>query len=76
VVSALVSAATGRSTGAAKCYATRATKIPGIDQLAGTSLDRGDELDALAKLPPEQQAPIIEQAKSGEKVSAKGAALV
>jgi hypothetical protein len=30
--------------------AARAKHIPGIDRLVGTSLDKGDELDALAKL--------------------------
>jgi N6-adenosine-specific RNA methylase IME4 len=36
-----------------------------------TALDRGDELDALAKLPPDEQQKLAERAKAGEKVSAK-----
>jgi N6-adenosine-specific RNA methylase IME4 len=39
--------------------------------VTGTSLDKGEELDALAKLPEDKRADIIERAKSGEKVSAK-----
>lgn len=49
----------------------RANSIPNISELAGTSLDKGDELDALAKLSADQQAPLVEKAKAGEKVSAK-----
>jgi hypothetical protein len=41
--------------------------FPGID---GTSLDKGREIDALAKLPPEKQAGLVEAAQRGEKVSA------
>jgi hypothetical protein len=36
----------------------------------GTTLDKGAELDALAKLPKPQQEALIEKAKAGEKVSA------
>ncbi|MFA4974930.1 MAG: ParB N-terminal domain-containing protein [bacterium] len=42
-----------------------------IDAVVGTSLDKGVELDALAKMAPEERAPIIERAKAGEKVSAR-----
>ena len=51
--------------------ATRAKKIPRIVELIGTSLDKGEELDALTKLSPEQQEHLIAKAKAGEKVSAK-----
>lgn len=47
--------------------------IPDVVGLAGTSLDTPDELDALVKLPREQQQPLIERAKGGQKVSAKTA---
>jgi N6-adenosine-specific RNA methylase IME4/ParB-like chromosome segregation protein Spo0J len=66
--------ASGRSRSAIAQDATRAKHIPDVGALAGTSLDKGEELDALAKLSPAQQAPLIERAVSGEQVSAKGAA--
>jgi ParB family chromosome partitioning protein len=58
----------GRSTVARD--ATRAAKIPDLADVVGTSLDKGEELDALAKLPAEEQSPLIAKAKSGKKVSA------
>lgn len=51
----------------------RAEEI-GEDQLArieGSSLDRGDELDALAKLAPDHRERLVERAAAGEDVSAK-----
>lgn len=42
-----------------------------LDKVTGTSLDKGVEMDALAALPPEQRAPLIERAQAGEKVSAR-----
>jgi hypothetical protein len=44
---------------------------PDLDRIAGTSLDKGVELDALAKLAPEERAPIIDRAAAGEVVSAR-----
>lgn len=42
---------------------TRGRKLgPDLDRVAGTSLDKGAELDALAALSPESRAPIIERA--------------
>jgi ParB family chromosome partitioning protein len=41
-----------------------------LDRIEGTSLGKGSELDALAAMPPEQRAPLIERAVSGETVSA------
>ena len=67
-------AKTGRSEQSIKQDATRAKHIPQIEEVIGTSLDKGEELDALAKLAPEAQAPIIARAKAGEKVTAKPAA--
>jgi ParB/RepB/Spo0J family partition protein len=52
----------------------RGKDIPDVASLAGTSLDKGDELDAVAKLgevEPDRQAALMERAKAGEKVSAK-----
>lgn len=42
-----------------------------LDKVVGTSLDKGVELAALAKLPEEQRAPLIERAQAGEKVTAR-----
>jgi ParB-like chromosome segregation protein Spo0J len=55
--------------------ATRAKALGSdLDRVAGTSLDKGAELDALAIMPPETRAPIIQRAASGEEVSAIRAA--
>lgn len=43
--------------------------------VAGTSLDKGVELDALAQLPPEQREEIVARAQRGEKVSARAVKL-
>ena len=51
--------------------ATRAKHIPLIADCIGTSLDQGEELDALAKLSEEHQGELITRAANGEKVSAK-----
>jgi N6-adenosine-specific RNA methylase IME4/ParB-like chromosome segregation protein Spo0J len=67
-------AKTARSRSAVAADAARHKHIPQIAACVGTSLDQGDELDALARLTPEQQAPIIEQAASGKNTSAKPAA--
>jgi len=42
-----------------------------INDVVGTSLDKGDELDALAELPADEQRKLVERAKTGAKVSAK-----
>lgn len=42
-----------------------------LKRVVGTSLDKGEELDALAKLPEERRASVVERATSGEKVSAQ-----
>nr|WP_272481828.1 MT-A70 family methyltransferase [Hyphomicrobium sulfonivorans] len=62
---------TGRSKRSVAQDSTRAMKIERIADVVGTVLDKGDELDALAKLPPERQEQVIEKAKAGERVSAK-----
>lgn len=66
-------ARTGRSRSAVEKDSTRAKRIPQIASVIGTALDKWEELDALARLPVERQAPIIARAVAGEKVSAKTA---
>lgn len=65
--------ATGRSERAVQRDAERGTKIekPVLDQIVGTSLDKGAELDALAKRPVEEQRSLAERAAAGETVTAR-----
>lgn len=42
-----------------------------LDEIAGTSLDKGVELDALKDLPQEERKELIQRAKAGEQVSAR-----
>jgi N6-adenosine-specific RNA methylase IME4 len=42
-----------------------------LADLNGTCLDKGDQLDALAKMPKPEQRKLAKRAKAGEKVSAK-----
>lgn len=42
-----------------------------LDEIAGTSLDKGVELDALKDLPQEERRELIQRAKAGEQVSAR-----
>ena len=42
-----------------------------LKDVAGTSLDQGDEIDALIKLPDVERDELIAEAKTGKKVSAK-----
>jgi len=62
---------TGQSERKVQRDVTRAKKVAVLPDIVGTSLDQGQELDALAKLPPDEQRELAEQAKSGEEVSAK-----
>jgi N6-adenosine-specific RNA methylase IME4 len=62
---------TGKSRATIAREAKRGREIPNVAALAGTSLDKGDELDALAKLKPSSRNRLIERAVDGEKVSAK-----
>ncbi len=62
---------TKRSTRDVQRDAARAKAIRQIAEVVNTSLDKGEELDALATLPPEKQAQIIARAKAGERISAK-----
>ncbi|MCD9821161.1 ParB N-terminal domain-containing protein [Bradyrhizobium japonicum] len=62
---------TGRSKRAVAQDAARGEALrDDLDRVAGTSLDKGTELDALAKMSAEERAPLIEQAAAGENVSA------
>jgi ParB family chromosome partitioning protein len=49
----------------------RAGKIAVLDEIVGTSLDKGVELDALATLSEEEQCALAERAKAGEQVTAR-----
>ena len=42
-----------------------------LSAIAGTSLDKRVELDALAKMPEAERKPLIDRAKAGERVSAR-----
>ena len=64
---------TGRSERSVQRAAARGEALgPDVlDKVKGTVLDKGTELDALAKLPEEEQRALAERAKAGEQVSAK-----
>ncbi len=62
---------TGRDPSKVRKDVRNATAIPNLAEVAGTSLDKGVEIDALAKLPVEQQAALIARAKTGEVVTAR-----
>ena len=58
---------TGKSETSVKRDATRAKRLgTDLDRVAGSSLDKGVELDALAALTPDERAPIIQRAAGGE----------
>jgi ParB-like chromosome segregation protein Spo0J len=61
----------GKSNATVKRAVARGEKIANVSELAGTSLDKGEELDVLTKLPEPVQRDLIERAKAGEKVMAK-----
>lgn len=42
-----------------------------LEDVVGTSLDKGVELDALKSIPPEERRDLIDRAKAGEQVSAR-----
>lgn len=64
-------AKTGTSERKVQLDASRGEKIDNLAKVVGTSLDKGEELDALAKLPKPKQEELIDRAAKGEKVSAK-----
>jgi hypothetical protein len=53
----------------------RGRAVVDVTRVAGTSLDKGEELDALSKLPKATQDELIKQAQGGQKVSARKKAL-
>jgi ParB-like chromosome segregation protein Spo0J len=61
----------GRSTVAREV--TRANKVVVLPEIVGTSLDQGDELDALGGLPEAEQHWLAKRAKAGERVTARHA---
>jgi N6-adenosine-specific RNA methylase IME4 len=62
---------TGKSQRSVKRAVARGEKITKVAALAGTSLDKGDELDAMTRLSEEEQRKLADRAKAGEKVSAR-----
>jgi ParB/RepB/Spo0J family partition protein len=65
------SKASGKSRASVARDATRGKNVKVLTQVIGTSLDKGEELDALAKLPESKQQALAARAQAGEKVSAK-----
>lgn len=65
-------AKTGKSEQTIRRDATRAKRVDVLPDVVGTSLDKGSELDALAKLSGPEQRALAARAKAGEKVSARG----
>lgn len=65
--------ATGQSERSVRRDVTRGESLgeDALAKVARTSLDKGDELDALAKLPAEKRLELIKRAAAGDKVSAK-----
>ncbi|MDE3176819.1 MAG: hypothetical protein KGM15_12020 [Pseudomonadota bacterium] len=64
--------ATGKSRRSVEIAAARGKALgDDLDAIAGTSLDKGAELDALAHMDKEDRASLIQRAKTGEKVSAR-----
>jgi hypothetical protein len=67
-------AATGKTSRAVRTIAARGKALGGaLKDIAGTSLDSGVALAALAKKPKAERADLIKRAKDGEKVSARPA---
>lgn len=65
-------AITGESKSQVNRHIARAEALgDDIDRLAGTSLDKGVELDALKAMPAPERKGLIERAVAGEKVSAR-----
>ena len=65
--------ATGKDQRSVQRDSKRGKDIPSevLSTVIGTSLDKGDELDALANLPPDRRNKLAAKAADGEKVSAK-----
>ncbi|PWL18862.1 hypothetical protein DKP76_07310 [Falsochrobactrum shanghaiense] len=66
--------ASGKTDRAIRMAAARGRVLgPDIHRIVGTSLDKGVEMDALAKLPSDERESLISRAERGEKVSARPA---
>jgi N6-adenosine-specific RNA methylase IME4/ParB-like chromosome segregation protein Spo0J len=65
--------ATGKSCSTIERAAKRGKELDSatLEKVVGTALDKGDELDALAKLSDHRRVALIDRAAAGEKVSAK-----
>jgi ParB/RepB/Spo0J family partition protein len=61
---------TGQTARNVRRIAARSPTVTAFPGIVRTSLDKGSEIDALAKLPPEKQRSLVEAAQRGEKVSA------
>jgi hypothetical protein len=67
-----VEAKTGRSKSGTNQAIARAKALgDDIKKVAGTSLDKGVELDALAKMPEPERKELVERASHGEQVTAR-----
>jgi N6-adenosine-specific RNA methylase IME4/uncharacterized ParB-like nuclease family protein len=63
---------TGKSARKVQQSATRGKRGKAwLSKIAGTCLDKGDEIDALIKLPTAERNKLIEETRTGKKVSAK-----
>jgi ParB/RepB/Spo0J family partition protein len=61
---------TGQTARNVRRKVARSKNVAVLSGIVGTSLDKGCQIDALAKLPAEKQRSLAEAAKRGEKVSA------
>jgi hypothetical protein len=64
---------TGLSQRSVERDGTRAKQVVLLSEIAQTSLDKGAEIDALAKLPESEQRKLAEAATRGDKISAMAA---
>ena len=63
--------ATGQSKRKVARDATRGKRVAVLSEIVGTSLDKGAEIDAMAKLPEAEQRELAERAMAGEEVTAR-----
>jgi len=71
---ASTAAVSGESKRAINQHLARADALgDDLERITGTSLDKGVELDALAKLPEPERKDLIDRAEAGENVSARPA---
>ena len=69
---ASTAAASGESKRAINQHLARAEALgDDLERIAGTSLDKGVELDALKAMPEPERKELIDRAAAGEKVSAR-----